>query len=641
MKRRRPFPRRQPGLTLAFAVACCGMVFSLFAAGCAHRDAEIPVTEPSPAVASPEPTPIVDPRLPTRLVVETYRGDVERGKMYDQRGKLLVESHLVDRLSFDPKALPVDRRAKFLSDVCRQIGCDAKERLAHLTKNPNRLLLLSSELDEPGRKFVETLRKDFPDAPFPLRTEKSKKRSYYFHENLAHLLGHTGEINRRELADPAFTGFRAGDRLGRAGLELAYEENLRPKLGRKTTEVDQLDEIVRVVSDEPPRRGDDLYLTVDAELQQTATAAMQQQDRAGAVVVLDPRTGAVLALVSTPAWDPEWFGGLMPLGKWQELREDERKPLQNKAITGLYPPGSTFKVVGALAALEEQTVADKKSFTCRGEWTHHGRTFRCHVAKGHGKLDFYRAVKYSCNVYFYKLSLLLGPEPIVRFARLLGVGRATGIDLDGEKAGVLPDQDWLQQTFHRAWEDADTLNTVIGQGNLAMTPVQIAVLYVTIVNWGTVYQPYIVARVVDDQGQVIRLGKPEVVGKVPVGKDTFAKLHKALAMVVNSPGGSGYGARIKDFQVAGKTGTSQVRQIGEVRQSTAATPYAYRDHSLFAAFAPVEDPEIVVVVVVEHGGFGSVAAAPVARAVLTKYAERRAREKKEEQEGAPGAEQKH
>jgi penicillin-binding protein 2 len=352
------------------------------------------------------------------------------------------------------------------------------------------------------------------------------------------------------------------------------------------------------------RPGRDLQVTLDLELQQVA--ARYFQERVGAAVALDPRNGEILALVSSPAFEPNLFARRLKSSEWAQILESPHHPLQNRALKSEYSPGSIFKIVIAVAGLNDRVVDEKERVFCRGSTRIYDRRFRCWKRGGHGWVNLRKAIKESCDVYFYQLGQKLGISRIAHYARLFGLGTTSGLDVNGENEGLVPDPEWSQRARGEPWYPGETISVAIGQGPLLVTPLQIASLMATIANGGR--------RVVPHVELAVRTAVGETVDVAPHVLET---VREALWAVVNERG-TGASSRLADFDIAGKTGTAQV-----VEQKTwidsKDLPFAKRDHAWFASFGPFEAPELVVVVFVEHGGKGSVAAAPLARQVYEKY----------------------
>jgi penicillin-binding protein 2 len=432
----------------------------------------------------------------------------------------------------------------------------------------------------------------------------------------SHLLGYIAEISDEELKSEAYVGYFPGDYVGKSGIERSWEKFLHGSDGGRQIEVDARGRILRTISETPPTVGASLVLTIDAELQKRTEEGFG--DQAGAAVVMDVNTGEILSFVSNPGFDPSLFAGRMPADKWKEYLEDKRHPLENKALKGQYPPGSTFKIITALAGLEEGLVDERTSVVCKGSYTLGGNKFGCWEKKGHGTVNLKRALKESCDVYFYQLGERLGIDRIAAYARKFAIGAPMGVGLENEKGGLIPDSAWKEKRHGKKWYQGDTLPASIGQGYVLMTPVQLASMISAVSTGGTAYRPHLIKRVIDQDGKVLQESKPEIIAQTGISRRSFEAVKEGLAAVVNETSGTGGQARLYEVKVAGKTGTSQVVKQ---RERKGFIPYQYRDHALFVAFAPYDRPEVAVAVVVEHGEHGGSAAAPIAGRVLRAYFE--------------------
>jgi penicillin-binding protein 2 len=462
--------------------------------------------------------------------------------------------------------------------------------------------LLAEKLPLPVVAGVELQALEHPE----FEVEVDQLRLYRHGEQTAHVLGYLGEASLTDLTE---RGYSAGDVVGRKGIERQYERVLRGVDGQQVEVVDSRGRTVEEYRREAARAGQEVQLALDLDLQQTARRLLG--DRVGVVVAMDPRNGAVRALVSTPAYDPNLFARRLDPERWKELLTAPGDPLQNRAIQNTYAPGSVFKIVMAIAGLQEGVITPDQRVYCSGSVKLYGQRRRCWRAGGHGWVSLERAMRESCDVYFYQLGKELGIDRIAEYARRLGLGEVTGIDLSGEKAGLVPDSTWSLRRRHAPWYPGETVSVAIGQGPILVTPMQVAVLMATVANGGRRPEPRIAA------------GGPPVLHLVEgVDPQVFDRVRKALWGVVNGHRGTGANARIPGLEVAGKTGTVQV-----VRQKTWVDskdlPEEQRDHAWFASFAPAVGAELVVVVLVEHGGKGSVAAAPIARKIYEKYLEKR------------------
>jgi penicillin-binding protein 2 len=376
---------------------------------------------------------------------------------------------------------------------------------------------------------------------------------------------------------------------------------------------------VRSLGRIPSAPGSNVQLTIDAALQEEVWKALGE--RPGAVAVLDPRDGAILALVSSPSFDPNLFSGGISAEEWEKLASNRRHPMENRAISGQYPPGSTYKVVVAAAALEEGLITPETTFHCNGTFELGNRIFRCWNEKGHGHVSLHRAIVESCDVYFYNLGRLLGVDKIAAYAQAFGLGAPLGVDLTREKGGLIPTRQWKLDRKKEAWQQGETISISIGQGFNLATPLQLASVYAALGNGGTLYRPRLIKHLVSPEGQIIKKYPPEKLKTLPLRQQTIEIINKALWGVVNEKGGTGSALKRQEGDVCGKTGTSQVVGLPQDKEARKAKRLSadYQDHALFVCFAPYGKPEIAVAVILENAGHGGSAAAPVARKIIDAY----------------------
>ena len=442
-----------------------------------------------------------------------------------------------------------------------------------------------------------------------LRLATESRRKAPFGSYASHLIGYTSELNSREYERLKDQGYRLGDFLGKGGLEKQYENLLRGSDGCEFVEVDakgreqgNIPDLERL----EPVPGVNLYLTIDWRLQQLAESLFVDGMQ-GSAVAVDPRTGQILALVSSPNFNPDLFSTGISSGNWERLANDPSFPLWDRAIRSVYPPGSTFKVFTAAAALDSGLIDEKKLLpkACHGSLRIGNRVFKCWKAGGHGSLNLHDAIVQSCDVYFYQLGQMLGVQGISDLCLKVGLGSETGIDLPQEVPGLVPTISWYEKRLGRgSWGGGVPANLSIGQGELLVTPLQLAVMYGAIGNNGRLFQPHLVLKTEDYQGELLEKEKL-ISHQLGISSNTIAIIKQALAGVVNQPGGTGGSARIYGVEVAGKTGTAQ-------------NPHG-DDHSWFVAFAPKDDPVISVAVLVENAGHGSAVAAPLAGKLIRQY----------------------
>ena len=537
-----------------------------------------------------------------------------RGAILDRNGKKLVGN----TPSFSLAVIPQDVNDKdsLFNRLSRYLGIELNELHEKWEKGKNRAkyypIILASGITRDQLEFLEGNRLQLTGIDI----EMKPVREYPYGLMASHLLGHLGEISEDELDRNEFKYYNPGDYVGKGGIERNWEHELHGMDGGRQIEVDARGRFLRTISETPPTIGNSLVLTIDADLQKVAEESFG--DQAGAAVVMDVNSGEILSFVSSPGFDPALFAGRMPPDKWKEYLEDKRHPLENKALTGQYPPGSTFKIVTALAALENGTIDGKSTVVCKGAYRVGRSTFKCWNRKGHGLVDLKKALRESCDVYFYQVGEKLGMDKIAACARELGFGSPIGIGLDNEKGGMIPDTKWKEKRYGKKWYRGDTLSASIGQGYVTATPIQLVSMMATVANGGTLYRPHLVKKVITPEGKVIKEFFPEIIRKISFRRDHLELVKDGLLAVVNEHGGTGGAARLYEVKVAGKTGTSQVVKM---RDSRGHLPYQYRDHALFVAFAPYEKPEVAVSVIIEHGEHGGAAAAPIAGRILRGYFE--------------------
>lgn len=442
-------------------------------------------------------------------------------------------------------------------------------------------------------------------------TEIAHRRRYHHGEAVGHVVGYVGGIERLALDDEPVLRL-PGIRVGKAGVELGLEEELRGVAGAERLEVDARGRVLRTLDRTEPLHGRDAALTIDARLQAVVLKRLRQERRA-AIVTLEIATGAILALASVPAYDPADAVATGTADAWRRRIADAEKPLFNRATGGLYPPGSTFKIVTALAALETGVIAPGEAIRCDGGIDYGGQHFRCWRRGGHGRVDLNRAICESCDVFFYEAARRSGIDAIARTARRLGLGATYPAGLAQQKPGIVPDAAWKRGATGRGWLGGETLLAGIGQGYVTATPLQLAVMTARLAG-GRAVLPTIAAEDAEARRRA------ENAGFEPLGIDPrwLAVVREGLEAAVNDAGGTGANAAPEDrgIRVAGKTGTSQVSRTSSERGSS-VLPWELRDHALFVGYAPVEAPRYAIAAVVEHGGGGGAAAAPLFRDVLS------------------------
>lgn len=535
-----------------------------------------------------------------------------RGAILDRNGKVLVSN----RPSFSLAVIPQEVVDKdlLLTQLSSLLGLDRDEMNERWEKNKGRAkyypIVLASNISRDQVEIVEENRLRLPGV----EVEMKPVREYTSGQLGAHLLGYISEISEKELNSKNYEDYNPGDYVGKNGIERALEDELHGEDGGRQFEVDARGRVLRTVSETYPTVGNSVVLTIDSSVQKQAELAFGEQ--AGAAVAMDVNSGEILAFVSNPSFDPALFSGKLPVDVWNGYLQDKRKPLENKALSGQYPPGSTFKIITALAGLQDSKVNETSSVTCNGSYSMGTSTFKCWNKKGHGTTNLRKSLRESCDVYYYQLGEKLGVDKIAEASKAFLLGSPMGVELQNEKPGLIPTSEWKLKRFGKRWFQGETLPVSIGQGYVLMTPIQLASMIATVANEGTIYRPHLVKRVVDSDGKPLKETRPEILGKTNYSREAYRLVKQGLLAVVNESGGTGAAARLYDVKVAGKTGTSQVVKL---RDSKQGTPYHFRDHALFVAFAPFEKPEIAVAVVVEHGEHGGAAAAPIAGRMLRAY----------------------
>jgi penicillin-binding protein 2 len=550
--------------------------------------------------------------------VRLVRLEAPRGDILDREGRVLATT----RPAFGVEVMPSDLRRPEVTFAALGLLLDGDgEELRQRVGQPRGRLRfqpvrLASDLSFDQLARVESHLYALPGVI----TDVRPRRHYVGADLAAHLLGTIGEIRKDQLATRDYAGYQQGEVIGQSGVESLLEPQLRGKAGGRNVVVNVAGRVVEVLDEVPAIPGGSVRLTLDLDLQQAAEeaflpAAVGEPGKLGAAVAIDVRTGEVLALVSKPSFDPNDFAGGVDSATWRRLTGDEWRPLQNRAISGQYPPGSAYKPIVAAAVLAERVASPQERIFCPGHFTLGRRTYRCWKKEGHGAVDLRDALKKSCDVYFYTMGLRLGIDRIARYAEAFGLGRRTGIPLAQEKPGLVPTSDWKLRRFGEKWMGGETVSASIGQGYNLATPLQMAVVYAALANGGRVPAPRLVL-----DGEA---GAPEAGERIPVAEEDLARIREALAAVVEEPGGTGGRARVPGVRVGGKTGTAQVVRLEHTEDlEEHEIPIRYRDHAWFVSFAPVEAPEIAVSVLAEHGGHGGSAAAPIAQKILARYFEK-------------------
>lgn len=475
--------------------------------------------------------------------------------------------------------------------------------------------------------ILETESSRFPGVS----VETFISREYTDKDAGAHLLGYISEISQEKL--PKYRerdkyDYKQGDFVGQAGIELQYDLDIRGEDGYQFMEVDARGRARRHVGsgdlytgidNKQAMPGKNIRLTIDRDVQLAAYHALDGKD--GAAVAIDVETGEVLAMVSRPGFDPANFSTGLTSNYWGELVMDEKHPLRDRTIQEHYSPGSTFKTLTAIAALEEGIIDENFKVNCSGTYHLGARPFHCWKKEGHGSVDVYRSIKESCDVFYYTIGSKIDIDQIYKYASLFGMGQRLGVILPRETSGLIPNKEWKLQRMKQEWQKGETLSCVIGQSFVNVTPLQLASFYATIANEGKLHRPQIVKEVFSNTGEVLKRYDSETIHQFKISKKTIDIIKQSLYDVVNTPGGTATSQKGSGIQMAGKTGTAQVMSFSadKIFNKCENQEYKYRHHGLFAGYAPATNPKIAVAVVVEHGCHGASAAGPVAKAMVSAY----------------------
>ena len=542
-----------------------------------------------------------------------------RGMIKDRNGETLVSI----RPAFNLYLTPEDARNldSSLDKLAQRISLDREKLKKKISQTKSfKEVLIKGDIPREEVAFVEENNMSLPG----IRIRAEPLRNYVFNNLASHTLGYLGEISKaslERLKDPAY---RQGDFVGKNGLENIYESLLRGKKGYKEVEVDVSGRELKTLRKLPPESGNNLILTLDVKIQEELEKLMTEtaeQNMNGSVVVMKVQTGEIIAITSKPSFDPNKFAAGISPKNWRDLVTDEWHPLQNRSIHGQYPPGSTYKIVTAIAGLGEGVIKPDTSIFCPGHFKLGRGRYRCWKKSGHGFMNLHDALVQSCDVYFYTIGHRLGIDTIAKYAKRFGLGRSTRLGLSQEKKGLVPTTQWKLLNKKEPWQLGETISASIGQGFNLVTPIQQVIMMAAVANRGILLKPYLVKRIEGPEGQLRQEFFPEIIGQIGVDPDHLEQVRKALRDVVNSARGTGKKSRLKNIIVSGKTGTAQVVRMksNEELEKGEVIPVKYRDHAWFVAFAPYEKPVIAVAIIVEHGGHGGATAGPIAGKIFKKY----------------------
>ncbi len=556
-----------------------------------------------------------------------------RGMVFDRSGRLLVDNRPAFNVQITPQYLnesgkPKEVIAK-LSSLIKMPVAEIEKKLQKLKQPAFMPVIIKDNLTRDEVAELETWKIDMPGV----QVEMAISRSNLSGDIGSNLYGYIGKVSQTELPtlnQNASRKYLLDDYVGKSGLEKEFEDSLRGVDGSELVEVDALGRSIeaartkgRVLSQpqvEPFVPGKNLVLSIDQELQAAAVRGFGEKN--GGLIAIDPRNGEVLAMVSRPSFDPADFSRGIDSELWNKLIADENHPLRDKTIQDHYSPGSTFKTVTAIAALEEGIINKDTTFSCAGSINLGNRKVHCWKKEGHGSVNVVSALTHSCDVFFYRVAQKLkSVDDIAKWAFYLGLGKKTGIELGREVPGLIPTEAWKQQRFNVPWSPGETLYVAIGQSFVLTTTIQLANAYASLVNGGTLFRPHVVKSVQSEDGKTLKEFVPQILKSTKLKPETIDLVTQGLWGVVNAPGGTAYSQHIPGMEFAGKTGTVQVvtQKADKIYQKCENLRYNQRHHGVFVGYAPIKDPSIVVAVVAEHACSGSHGAAPIAREIMKTY----------------------
>lgn len=542
-----------------------------------------------------------------QIVLPSQRGLIkDRGEtiLADNKASFKVSIIRENCENYDKSCRKISRLLKIEEDVL-------KERIKRYESFPLfKPIVIKENLSFEEVAVIEARKLEFPE----LFLQAEPKRFYPFGNLAAHALGYIQELSGEEIKNGLYQQRRLGDLIGKTGVEKVYEATLVGADGEALEIVDSMGRSKGKIAKREPEKGQNIILTLDYALQEKAEELLE--GREGAIVMMDPGTGEILALASYPTFDPNKFIDRFTPEEWLDLINSPEFPLENRAIRGQYAPGSIFKLVIDLGALELGIIDEETIFTCKGEIEIYNEPFTCWIEKGHGEMNVIQAIRNSCNIYHYQVAKKMGIDEISRYAKMLGFGAKTGIDLPGEKAGLVPNPQWKREVRKERWQPGETISVGIGQGPLMVTPLQVALYTSIIANRGRKVTPHLL----NSQSLAGKRLFPEK-DAVDIELSTFETVIQGMWEVVNK-GGTGWAANVKGFDICGKTGSTQListekdkeKKVEEEEEEEEA-----KTHSWFTGFAPRDNPKIVVTVIIEYGGMGGATAAPIARKLFNSY----------------------
>ncbi|MGB5157389.1 penicillin-binding protein 2 [Desulfobacterium sp. N47] len=544
--------------------------------------------------------------------------EYSRGMLLDRNGVLLVDNRPSFNLSVvlsnaKPLELTITKLSKYINVPAEDLMQQVSGIKGISCYKP---FVLKQDIGRDILAAIEAHKYDLPG----ISVDVQPKRFYMQGNRAAHLIGYLSEISANELKNEKYSENKPGEYIGKFGIEKTFEKYLTGKRGVRQVEVNAVGQVIRVLNTADAEAGDNIYLTIDERLQRKAEELLE--NKAGAVVAMEPYSGEILAMASSPSFDPNLFVSGMTHDEWNNLISHPQRPIENKAIMGTYPPASTYKIITALAALEEKIIDKNTTFYCPGYLAHGNRKYMCWKKGGHGRVNVVKALAESCDVFFYNIGQRLDIDKLERYAKSCGLGSSTGIDLEHEGSGLIPSSKWKKKRFGYSWSSGESLSAVIGQGYNLVTPIQLLVLISEIANGGNKIKPLVVKKIINPEGKVILESKPENLGRISASQSTIDIIREGLCDVVNKNYGTAYRSRIDGgIEMCGKTGTAQVvgRKKDESNYDKKIIPYLHKSHALFVCYSPAANPKIAVAVVIEHGEHGATTAAPIAKELIQTF----------------------
>ncbi len=543
----------------------------------------------------------------------SIRVEAPRGIIYDRFGKVIVRNRPAFNLAILTEDIKdVNQTLEKIAEILKLDSAELINNFKDSSKNYRRFepQVAIHDISHEDLARIEARGHSLPGVI----TTVEPARVYPYDNFASQLLGYTREISPEQLKqyklrEEGKEKYRPGDQAGQSGLELSREQTLKGSPGYLQVEVDARGRRRAELGVVDITPGKDVYLTIDLELQKVAEE--QMQGKRGAIVAIEPNTGEILALVSAPGYDPNLFSGNISKQDWKALVDHPGKPFRNRAVSSAYPPGSTSKLLWATAGLEKGIITKNTLYNCPGYYKIKKRRFHCHKRSGHGRVNVSKAIKVSCNAFFYQLGHKLGIDTLSEYLEKFGFGQKTGIDLLAEKTATAPSREWKRKRFKEKWYDGDTIPVSIGQGYFTTTPLQLTSMLSTLVNGGKKFKPHLLKKII--RGQDVEYVNAKILMEMNLNPENVDTVKMAARSVVEEDGGTGKRARVEGVEIGGKTGTAQVAALEHGIEGK------LNDHAWFISFAPVDRPSIVLSVIVENGGHGGESAAPIAQAILQKY----------------------